>query len=512
MNARADEIIVVGFAGGGGSSQGIRRALGRDPDIGINHDPEAVAMHEANHPGTEHHCQNIWRADPSDVVRGRRVGLAWFSPDCRHFSKAKGGKPVKRNIRDLAWVVVLWARRARPRVIIVENVEEFQGWGPIDMDGIPCPDRKGETFKRWVSSLRRLGYRVEWKELRACDYGSPTIRKRLFLIARCDGAPITWPDPTHGPGRVPYRTAAEIIDWSLPCPSIFLSKEEGRAAGVRRPLAENTLRRIANGVQRYVLEAEEPFFVTYAQHGGRSRSGGAPLHTIAASRKDQNCVVVPTLVHTAHGQADKSGKRRGAGVHDIAGPLGTLTATRSHAVVAAFLAQHNTGVVGHDVRKPVSTVTIKGSQQQVVTSHLINLKGTSRRDSAITSPLPTVTAGGYHMGEVRAFLMKYYGTDQDPRIEEPLHTVTTKDRFGLVTVEIAGESYVIADIGMRMLTPRELFRAQGCDDGFIIDIEVDGKPITKTAQIRMAGNMVCPDPAEALVRANMAGARMEVAA
>jgi DNA (cytosine-5)-methyltransferase 1 len=471
------ELVIDSFAGGGGASTGIALALGRGPDYAINHDAEALAMHAANHPETVHLSKNIWHVDPMEVVGRRPVGLAWFSPDCKHFSKAKGGKPVKREIRDLAWTVVLWAKRVRPRVIILENVEEFADWGPLiaTVDGKwkPCPDRCGATFNRWVSELRRLGYRVEWRELRACDYGAPTIRKRLFLIARRDGQKIVWPKPTHGKptdpdviaGRkLPWRTAAEIIDWSLPCHSIFLTREEGRAAGVNRPLAEATMARIAKGVQRYVLDAARPFLVPVT-HQGDER------------------------------------------VYDVDEPLRTITTAQrgEQALVAAFLAQHNLGVVARDARHPLSTVTSTGAQQAVVSAGLLHMKGSDRRMSAPEEPARTVTAGGWHQAEVRAFLMKYYGTGgQDQDIADPLHTASTKARFGLVMVE--GEPYEIVDIGMRMLSVRELFRAQGFPDSYIVDRGVmpDGHEITltKTASIRMCGNSVCPPMAEALVRAN----------
>ncbi|RAP39295.1 DNA (cytosine-5-)-methyltransferase, partial [Rhodovulum viride] len=299
-----------------------------------------------------HLNSNVWHVDPAEICRGRRVGLAWFSPDCKHHSKAKGGKPVARNIRDLAWVVVLWARRVRPEVIALENVEEFRDWGPLTEANRPCPERRGQTFRHWVGELRRLGYRVEWRELRACDYGAPTIRKRLFLIARRDGRPIVWPAPTHGAPdspevragrRAPWRTAAGIVDWSLPCPSIFDSSAEILVRhGLRavRPLKEPTLRRIARGVMRYVIEAQEPFLVTYAQQGGAVRSGFDPLHTVTASAKDQNALVVPTLIQTGYGERPGQAPR----VPGLDRPLGTVVAGGAkHALVAAFLAQHNAG-------------------------------------------------------------------------------------------------------------------------------------------------------------------------
>lgn len=560
------ELIVDSFAGGGGASEGIRRALGRDPDIAINHDAAALSMHRANHPGTRHLCSDVWEVNPVTATGGRPVGLMWASPDCKHFSKAKGGAPVSPRVRGLAWVVAQWAAKVRPRVIILENVEEFTTWGPVGSDGRPCAERKGHDFKRFVHQLERGGYRVEWRELRACDFGAPTIRKRLFLIARRDGLPILWPAPTHGApqsvevlsgARKPWRTAAEIIDWSLPCPSIFASSEEIMARhGVRaiRPLAEATLARIARGVRRYVLDAARPFivpaqgapFISYAQQGGGLRPADAPLHTVTASSKDQNQLVA---VHVTK-------FRGGATGHPIDVPLATVTANGFEArpggavplgIVSAFLAQHNTGLVGHDVRAPLSTVVGTGSTQALVAAHLTQFYGSasSAYGGDLASPLATVTSSGTHQGLVAplfvprygerdgqlpraakvdcpmatvvptgngaslvaAFLAKYYGTDQDPRLGEPLHTVTTRDRFGVVTVDVGGEPYAIVDIGMRMLTPRELFRAQGFRDDYEIaeGIEHDGsvRVLTKSEQNRMCGNSVCPDMAEALVAANV---------
>ncbi|KQU96462.1 DNA cytosine methyltransferase [Devosia sp. Root105] len=616
-----DEIIVDSFAGGGGASTGIEMALGRSPDFAINHDAEALALHAANHPKTVHLSENIYKVDPMDVVGKRKVGLLWASPDCKHFSKAKGGAPVKRNIRDLAWTVVLWAERVSPRVIILENVEEFQGWGPLVANDkgelMPCPDRRGETFKEWVAALKKLGYAVEWRELRACDFGAPTTRKRLFVIARRDGRKIVWPAPTHAapggnPALLPYRTAAnDVIDWSIPCPSIFDTSEQiFERYGLRavRPLAEATLARIAKGVKRYVIDAAKPFIVgcggrmgqspargvdrpaqtltakadaclvvphvtkfrngavgsdisepmptvtansfikraggaaplgvvaavlSQAQQGGSVHDVDTPHPTVTASPKDQNQVlaahlqrqfsrsvgsaadaptdtivgrskdalVAASMVQTGYGEREGQEPR----ALDIEKPLGTVVAgAAKHAVVAAFLAQHNTDVVGHSAHEPVSTIVQKGSTQAVVSAGLLNLKGSARRMSDVGEPSPAVTSQGNHLGEVRAFLMKYYGVDQDPRLEEPLSTVTTRDRFGIVTVE--GEPYQIVDIGMRMLTPRELFKAQGFPADYEIETGVfaDGarRTLTKTAQVRMCGNSVCPPIAAALVSAN----------
>lgn len=619
----ADELIVDSFAGGGGASTGIELALGRSPDYAINHDPEALALHAANHPSTVHLSKNIYKVDPIDVVGRRKVGLLWASPDCKHFSKAKGGKPVKREIRDLAWTVVLWAERVKPRVIILENVEEFQTWGPLvetEKGVLPDPARKGETFNEWIAALKKHGYKVEWKELRACDYGAPTTRKRLFLIARCDRQQIRWPSATHGAptdpdviaGRkLPWVTAAEIIDWSEPCPSIFDTSDEIMTKyGVRavRPLAGNTLARIAKGIDRYVLKAAKPFVVNLthgvrdediddpfrtitgahrgekgivapvlagvggragqsrprsageptatsttkadtvlvaahlssAQHGGSDRAASEPHRTIAASDKDQNQVVAAHLMTMRNAgkpfnEADKPthtvtaggaglalvgaslvqtgyGERQGQEPRalDPRAPLGTIVAGGvKHAAVAAFLAQHNAGprpgAPGHTPDEPVSAVTATGSQQAVVSAGLMNMKGSDRRMSDIEAPTPTVTADGNHIAEVRAFLLKYYGNEEDGHgLDKPAGTVTTRDRFGLVTIE--GEEYQITDIGMRMLTPRELFRAQGFPAGYQIEVGRDQEgaavQLTKTAQVRMCGNSVCPPIAAALVRAN----------
>lgn len=536
--AGVDELIVDNFAGGGGASLGIEWAFGRSPDIAINHDREAVAMHTANHPHTQHYCEDVWHIDPVKACDGRPVGLAWFSPDCKHFSKAKGGKPVSKKIRGLAWIVVKWARRVRPRVIMLENVEEFQDWGPLifkrdesgayvlDRSGnpvlTPCPERKSHTFERWVSELSRVGYAVEWRLLRACDYGAPTIRQRLFLIARRDGFPIIWPKPTHadpnkkratGEKRLqPWRTAAECIDWSIPCPSIFLTKEEGRAIGVKRPLAENTMRRIARGVQRYVLDAANPFIIPVT-HAGDSRvhSCDEPLRTITTARRGELAVVAP---HITKFRANSTGSACDAPLHTItAGGDYVRPAGAAHAmgIVAAFMAQHNTGVIGRRIDAPISTIVGTGSHQQLVASHMIKLRGTCQNGQPVAEPAPTLTAGGTHLGEVRAFLVKYYASARDGiNIREPMHTVPTHDRFGLVTV--AGEEYRLVDIGMRMLQPRELFRAQGFPDTYQIDIEIDGKRLPKSSQVRMVGNSVVPHMACALVKANLGRSAAEVAA
>ncbi len=598
------ELIVDNFAGGGGASTGIEMALGRCVDIAINHDPEAVALHEANHPQTRHYVEDVFAVDPVEVCKGRPVGLAWFSPDCTHHSKARGGKPRSKKIRGLAWVAVKWAATVRPRVIILENVEEFQTWGPLLPDGQPCPARKGQTFRSFIGQLERLGYRVEWRELRACDYGAPTIRKRLFLIARCDGSPIAWPEPTHGDpvtaqqrGLKQWRTAAECIDWTIPCPSIFERK---------RPLAEATCRRIAKGIMRYVVNAADPFIVPLTHHGSvRVESIHEPFRTVTGAHRGEKALVVPYIQHIQHGSSSggvmpadepmrtvtatpKGGgmalvapqiinvansKTTGRGPNawspeeplrtvtaspgfaiaaahlskyygekspnevrgvDLNEPLHTQSTENRFALVSAFLAKHYTGVVGTDLRQPTPTVT-SVDHNALVAASMVKMRGSNVGDRAdaplhtisaggthhalvaahiqrdygqsvghdVRDPMGTVTAGGGgHAALVRAFLVKYYGNEKEGvSLREPMHTVTAKDRMGLVTV--AGEDWQIWDIGMRMLAPRELYRAQGFPDSYLIDIPYNGKPLTKTAQVRMCGNSVCPPLAKALVAANV---------
>ncbi|ADE12184.1 DNA cytosine methyltransferase [Sideroxydans lithotrophicus] len=585
-----DEIIIDNFAGGGGASTGFELALGRHVDVAINHDPEAVSMHQANHPQTRHYCESVWEVDPRTVHPGRKIGALWLSPDCKHFSKAKGGKPVEKKIRGLAWVALRWVAIRKPRRLFLENVEEFITWGPLVSDANgnmrPCPKNKGREFNAFVNALRRHGYVVDWKELRASDYDTPTIRKRLFLVARCDGQPIVWPEATHGAPDsekvksgwlLPWRTAAECIDWSLPCPSIFLTKEEGRAIGVNRPLADNTLRRVAKGIMRYVVNAAEPFIVPLTHHGADRRTGmEQPLPTVTAAHRGEMALIQPFITEHANGSNQRNmpadeplrtqcaqvkgghfavvqpfistyyGDKRPGDVRGISmdEPLHTQTTENRHALVSAFMAKHYGGVVGHSLNdEPLHTIT-SSDHNSLVTAHIVGAGGpvysgkpkaidepfgtmTAENHRALVTsnivkmrgtnvgqdnrePLHTISAQGTHFAEVRSFLIKYYGTDQDPQLREPLHTVTTKDRYGLVTVH--GEEYAIVDIGMRMLAPRELFRAQGFPEKYIIDrglhIDADGnhhwKPLTKSAQVRMCGNSVCPPLAAALIRANCA--------
>lgn len=436
---KTNELIVDNFAGAGGASTGIFWATGRHPDIAINHDPVALAVHRANHAESQHLIEDVWDVDPVVACAGRPVGLAWFSPDCTYFSRARGGqlhrhrRPALRR-RALAHVVIRWAKAVRPRIICLENVEEFARWGPLNSDGMPCAARAGKSFRTWCAQLRRLGYELEWRTLAACDFGAPTARRRLFLVARCDGEPISWPAPTHGPGRQPYRTAAECIDWTLPVPSIFARK---------RPLAENTLRRIARGIQRFVIEAGEPFIAPLR--------GTSPAHT---------------------------------SVHSVDAPLSTVSAGGTHhGLVAAFLAKHYSGVTGHSLDRPIGTVT------------------TVDHHSLVTGQLSLQPYAGVDRSEsVRAFLVKYYGNEREgANLRLPLGTVTTRDRFALVTV--AGTTYRITDIGMRMLQPAELFRAQGFPSHYTSAPEVRSLP--KTVQVRLCGNSVAPQVAAAVVRANL---------
>jgi DNA (cytosine-5)-methyltransferase 1 len=496
------EITVDSFAGGGGASEGIEQALGRPIDIAINHDPEAIAMHMANHPRTKHYCEDVWEVDPLQATQGRPVGLAWFSPDCKHFSRAKGGKPVSKRVRGLAWVVIRWAKAVRPRIICLENVSEFSTWGPLLEDGSPCKIRKGFTFRRWCKMLQNLGYELDMRELVAAKYGAGTTRKRLYIIARCDGQPIVWPEETHGPGLLPYVTAADCIDWSIKCPSIFERD---------RPLAEATLRRIARGITRYVVNNPKPFIVTMrgtddSQVDCSARPADQPLGTVSAGGI-HHALVSPLIVPLTH-----QGDRR---VHTAAEGIPTITGAHRGelALVAPTLIQTGYGErEGQaprtlDIHRPLGTAVAGGQKHGLVAAFLARHYGGHENDgSPLTEPMHTITAKDHH-SLVHAFLIKYFGKGTGQEITSPLATITAKDRFGLVTV--MGDKYYIADIGMRMLVPRELFNAQSFPPHYIIDPIVNGKPLTKTAQVRMAGNSVCRVMAKALVLANVAQ-RVEV--
>lgn len=492
--APVHELFVDNFAGAGGASTGIEQALGRPVDIAINHSKAALACHEANHPEprTRHLCEDVFHVDPVVACAGRPVGGVWFSPDCTHHSRAKGGKPRSQKIRGLAWVAIKWARAVRPRVIFLENVKEWLSWGPLDEHGQPIPERAGETFRAWLGQLRELGYVVEWRVLRACDYGAPTTRERLFLVARCDGQPIVWPEPTHGPGRLPYRTAAEIIDWSIPCPSIF---------GRKKPLADATLRRIAVGVRRYVLESGAPFIVpvTHPQDA-RVHSIDEPVRTVTAANRGELAFIAPTLIQTGYGEREGQAPR----VLDLHAPLGTVVAGGAkHGLVAALLTKHYGGVIGHDVTRPLGTVTAV-DHHSVTTAFLAKYYGKSVGQGA-DEPLHTVT-GTARFAEVRALLERFQATP--PTNQRSLFDAAEPG----YTVTVDGAVYVIADIGMRMLQPRELYRAQGFPEDYVIDPVLDGKPLNKGQQTAHAGNSVPPALARALVAANLGEREGRVAA
>lgn len=468
------ELVIDNFAGGGGASTGIEMATGYSVDIAINHDPEAIKMHKANHPATEHFCESVWDIDPETVCRGKPVALAWFSPDCKHFSKAKGGKPKDKNIRGLAWIALRWAGTVRPRVIMLENVEEFKTWGPLNRAHHPIQKKKGATFRKFITQMEELGYTVEYRELVAADYGAPTTRKRFFMVARCDGKPIIWPEPTHAPAdspevaagiRKPYIGAYTQIDFSRPCPSIFDTTEEIKEKyGIRavRPLAPKTMERIARGLKKFVIENEEPFIIQVNHRGSKwdySSSMNAPLPVITS--KHGFGIVSPLLIQY-HSEA-------AAGVRgqEVKEPLMTVDAANRYGLVTSFLSKFYKSGTGQDIREPLHTVT---------------------------------TSQG-HFGEVRAFLIKYYGQGTGQDIKEPLGTVTANDRFGIVTV--SGEKYRIVDIGLRMLEPRELYGCQGFPEDYIIDRDITGKKYARGEQVKRCGNAVCPPVPAALVKANL---------
>ncbi|EPD6376295.1 MULTISPECIES: DNA cytosine methyltransferase [Citrobacter] len=611
------EIIVDNFAGGGGASTGIEMAIGRSVDIAINHDENAVAMHTTNHPDTLHYCESVYEVRPKVATAGRPVALAWFSPDCRHFSKAKGAKPVEKAIRGLAWVVLRWGLDVEPRVMKLENVEEFKTWGPLLAGEMrPDPDRAGETFEAFIGMLttgipanhpalaecceflnisldsedaarlvKGLGYVVEYRELRACDYGAPTIRKRFFMVMRRDGKPIVWPEPTHGDpkspavqaGRLaPWRTAAECIDWSIPAPSIF---------GRKKPLAENTLKRIARGIQRFVIDSASPFIVkcnhtttkgkydcfrgqalseplqtitkthgyalavphltkfrtgatglpvtepvptvtagTSKRPGGNGHALGIveaaiapfvgrqfgasvghradePSATITAGGGGKSQLVTPTLIQMGYGERPGQEPR----VLRLDNPLGTVTAGgNKFATVSAFLAKHYGGNYtgpGVSMDEPAHSVTTV-DHHAVVASHLVKLRGTCRDGQPTSEPMPTVTAGGLHVGEVKTTLaVDEYDEHRAQQTLAFLREYCGEDCDGLVTID--GITYRIVDIGMRMLQPHELYRAQGFPEWYIIDQDYRGKKYAKDKQVARCGNAVPPPFAEALVRANL---------
>jgi DNA (cytosine-5)-methyltransferase 1 len=506
-----EELLVDNFAGGGGTSTGIELATGRPVDIASNHDPFAILMHKTNHPYTKHFQEDVFKIDPVAVCHGQKVGLAWFSPDCKHFSRAKGSTPVSKKIRGLAWIVLRWAAKVRPRVIILENVPEFETWGPVRR-GRPVKSKEGQTFKKWISQLNSLGYTIEYRRLRACDFGAPTSRERFFLIARCDGRPIVWPKPTHGrpdSARVKsgelrlWRTTAEIIDWSLPCPSVFDSSSEiAEKYNIKavRPLADKTLRRVAKGIQKFVLQNQKPYIVecNHSGEGFRGQPLNAPLTTITGKL---GCGLVMPFLTQYHSYKDQDVRGQA-----IASPLQTVDASNRYALVTASLVQLNRHCSG----------------------------------GSLDEPLHTITAGGGHHCLMTGFLEKYYGQGVGQILNAPLGTVVSKDRFGLVQIKIEkavsgtscgrwplirellnrfcgytlgpddilvftidGEDYIITDIGLRMLTPRELYSAQGFPPDYIIDHDYLGHRYPKKEQVARCGNAVPPPFAFALVRANL---------
>ena len=505
------ELIVDNFAGGGGASTGIEMATGISVDIAINHDPEAIKMHKANHPGTKHYCEDVWQVDPVEACKGRPVALAWFSPDCKHFSKAKGGKPKDKKIRGLAWVACRWAGLVRPRVIMLENVEEFKTWGPLNRRHHPIKSKQGKTFHKFVKQLEDLGYEVQFKELVAADYGTPTMRKRFFMIARCDGNPIIWPAPTHGPADSvavkagllkPYVGAYTQLDFSLPCPSIFDTSEEIKEKyGIRavRPLASKTMERIARGLKKFVIDNAEPFIVQ-VNHSGSDwsycKSMNEPLSSVTG--KHGFGIVEPYLVQI--GQTGFTTDRS----KDVREPLTTIVSKNEHCLISPTLIQYHSETSEKDVRgqtieEPIMTVD-SSNRYGLVTSFLSKFyKSGTGQD--LREPLHTITTSPGHFGEVRAFLIKYYGQGTGQSIKEPLDTITAQDRFGLVT--IAGVDYQIVDIGLRMLEPRELYGCQGFPEDYIIDHDYTGKSYSRTEQVRRCGNAVCPPLPAALVKANL---------
>lgn len=556
------ELIVDSFAGGGGASTGIELATGRPVDIAINHDPDAILMHKTNHPRTEHIQASVWDVDPVEVCAGRPVGLLWASPDCKHFSKAKGGKPVDKNIRGLAWIVLRWAGTVRPRVIILENVEEFQTWGPVRR-GRPVKSKAGQTFTKWLGQLRDLGYDVEWRELVAADYGAPTTRKRFFLIARCDGRPIAWPEPTHAPAdspetkaglRKPWRSAAEIIDWSLPCPSIFDTRKEVRdkyGLTAQRPLSPNTMRRVIRGVDKFVIRSSAPYVVHAAERPGerggcrpyiiqyhterhehvRGQDVTEPLMTIDAANRYGLAAASLTAYYGAerHRQDAKAPLRTvtarnhagltlaslvkyyGSDQHgqNIGDPLHTVTAKDREAVLAANMAKFyggNYSGEGSKMSDPLHTVTAV-DHNALTATHMVKMKGTNL-GGPMSEPVQTITAGGGHFGVVTTVVARAEpGAELGhwPKIRGLLniHCGYALADDEVLLLELGGAWYFIADIGLRMLIPRELYRANGFPDDYIIDRDYTGREYPKFKQTARCGNAVPPPFAEALVRANL---------
>lgn len=500
-----DEIIVDNFAGGGGASTGIEIATGMAVAIAINHDPAAILMHKTNHPYTEHLQASVWDVDPKAVCRGRPVGLAWFSPDCKHFSKAKGAALVDRKIRGLAWITLRWAATVRPRVIILENVEEFQTWGPV-RKGKPVKKLAGTTFRKFISQLEALGYTVEFRELVAADFGAPTSRKRFYMIARCDGKPIVWPKPTYSKtgadGLPKWRAASEIIDWSLPCPSVFASKAQIMDKyGLKavRPLAKNTMRRIIRGVDKFTIRSGKPFIVECNHSGGGHIAPvGDAYKTITA--KHTGGIVAPSLIQY-HTEQTESVRASGLGA-----PINTVDASNRYGLTCANLVEYYTGGRPLDVREPMHTVT-SHDREAVVAAHVVKFKGDNLGHGA-DEPMQTVTTSAGEFAACAAYLAKMHGGDELgywPLIRDLLNEFCgyTLAEDEVLLLEIGGALYYIADIGLRMLSPRELYNAMGFPPDYIIDRDYQGHEYGRTKQVARCGNAVCPPVASALVRANL---------
>ncbi|WP_047227238.1 DNA cytosine methyltransferase [Pseudomonas brassicacearum] len=541
------------FAGGGGATMGQEMATGKAVDIAINHNPKAISMHKRNHPGAEHYISDVYEVCPRKATRGRPVAHLHASPECTHHSLAAGGQPRSSASRSLSWVTVKWAGKVKPDLITMENVWQILQWGPliakrckttgrvIRRDGsvaapservpvqdqylVPDPKRKGKTWRRFLQILKNMGYDILHGKLKACDFGAATTRERLYMVARCDGKPLYWPQPTHfkepAKGQKAWRNAASCIDWSIPCPSIFLTKEEGRAAGVRRPLASKTMERVRKGARRYVVDHADPFIVSVNHSGNdiaRCQSVQDPTKTITCAHGF--ALVTPQVAPFLTEHANATSQRTMAA--DV--PLGTICAQVKgghFALAVAYIAQHNGGfneTLGRHPGQPLTAITTTGSQQQVVTANLLTLRKNCV-GSAMDEPISTICAGAEHLAlleytlapdveegalRVAAFLMGYYGTDNIYDLRDPAATITTRDRLALVTVVIKGTPYVIVDIGMRMLTPRELYRAQGFPDNYVIDHGHDGQKFSKKDQVLMVGNSVSPWPMMALINANTA--------
>lgn len=572
-----EEIIVDNFAGGGGASTGIELACGRPVVIAINHDPDAILLHKTNHPYTEHLQASVWDVDPVEVCRGRSVGLAWFSPDCKHFSKAKGAALVDRNIRGLAWIVLRWAALVRPRVIMLENVEEFQTWGPV-RKGKPVKSKSGQTFRKWKQQLSDLGYKIEHRELVAADYGAPTTRKRFVLVARCDGKPIVWPERTHAPrdsqevrsGKLrPWRPAAEIIDWTIPGYSIFDSRQEiWERYGVKavRPLANNTLRRVIRGVDKFTIRSGKPFLVE-CNHGGDGhlRNTDEPVNTLTGKYTGGVCepVIAPFTfsntggsvgadagdpvhtIRTAGGQILSAAKLiqyhteqtenvRANGVTepiptvdasnryaltcanlveyygngvplDLREPMRTVTAHDREALVSAHIQKYFGGVIGEEAMEPLPTVTT-ADHNALCSAHVVKFKGQELGQHP-TDTLNTITAQGLEYAQCNTVLAKAGGRNLGywPQIRDLLNKYCGYSMADdeVLLLNIAGTAYYIADITLRMLTPRELYNAMGFPPDYVIDRDYRGKVYGKTKQVARCGNAVCPPLAEAMVRANL---------